>query len=119
MMRLFHCSNEKYTTLTPRVGARRHGGEGAGAADKAVIWLSNDGASVAREGGRVVRFRHKVEVLHDDPNLVLDEKLEEGRLWAEREYGKPIRVRWYTYSKPLHVISVAAYDEEREEYFPV
>jgi hypothetical protein len=78
-MRLFHCSNEKHDTLTPQVGGRRHGGEGAGAVDKAVIWLSNDGASVASDSGQIIRFRHEVEVPDGNPDLVIEQMMQNGR----------------------------------------
>jgi hypothetical protein len=118
-MRLFHCSNEQYTTLTPQVGARRHDGEGVAAVDKAVIWLSNDSESVASQGGQVIRFRHEVWVPDSDPDLVVDENLAQLMQMSERMYSKPMPIRWYTYSKPLEVISVAEYDDEAKQYVPI
>lgn len=118
-MRLFHCSNEKHTTLTPQAGARRHNGEGASAVDKAVIWLSNEAESVASHDGQVMRFRHEVEVPDGDSDLVIDEKFAQMMQMAELAYGKPMSMRWYCYGKPLEVISVAEYDAAVSDYVPV
>jgi hypothetical protein len=118
-MRLFHCSDEKHTTLTPQVGARRHDGQSAAAVGKAVVWLSNDSMSFVSYEGKVIPFRHEVEVADDDPNLTIDVKFEQGMKMAELYYKKPMPMRWYTYGGPLKVLSIAEYDATTNRCVPV
>lgn len=115
-MLLYHCSNQQFSVLLPKLGGSRHGDEDPRAVGKLVVWLSNDQKMYRQDSsGAVDVYQHEVDIDQADPNLLMDAP------FAELMKGMPPLIpasplRWYFYLGQLEVVKVRKWDATTSSY---
>lgn len=123
----YHNSYSQHSTLTPQVGANRHGGEDPRAVGQAVVWLNTDPGPSSTGSGGVHTFQHVVQLQADDPNLFVDKDIERGlNAMADAGFSEPriplesgLYAGVYFYTGSINVVETRRWNPERSCYEPI
>ncbi len=112
MLIFYHYSKECFSRLTPQMGPRRHGGEGA-AVGLPVVWLSDQPMLVTDGNGKVDPYEHHVDLATDDPDLKIDKGFDEFMTKGEQQTEMPRGCRWFHIARPVEVVAVRIWTTEK------
>ncbi|MFA0062491.1 hypothetical protein AB4370_22230 [Vibrio cyclitrophicus] len=109
-MELFHFSSSLFDVLEPSFGENRHDSEDPSIVGKSVIFLTNK-SDRAPGVENTAKYRYRVEINENDPNLFVDQSKEalkksarESGIWSESSI-EAIEITYF-YTKSLAYIEV-------------
>lgn len=117
-MILYHFSNEKYSILIPKFGAKRRLGEGKTKGKKVTFLTTNPSMFYEDDnGGNFFKYRYIIKLDKDDPYLHADDKFNNMLEKYNKTFGsKRGTSKWFFYDKPLDYIAISEWNKKLSKF---
>lgn len=113
-MILYHFSNEKYSKLIPKLGVRKHLGQGNTTRKKVTILTTNPSMIYEDDDGdNFFKYRYTIKLDGNDPYLHVDNKFNNMLEKHIKDFDlKRDTFKWFFYEDLLDYISISEWDEK-------
>ena len=113
-MIFYHFSNEKCSKLIPKLGEKRHLGEGKITGKKVTFLTTNPSMFFENDnGGNFFKYRYIIKLDRNDTYLHADDKFNNMLEKYNKTFGSKCGTfKWFFYDNPLDYISISEWNEK-------